>query len=295
MVSRGRLRAGATALLVALSWGISGGCEGPNPAFTGTARPNRGDASGEASGSRLDAAPPRPPIDGGAVAGPDTRLDLGESAPDVSADQTAADMAIDGAAVIPDARPPDAALPDVRMTPDAAPPAPDGPAPLSRYDFENGTDEWRDIRFDFYEVPEIPVVSSSAIPAHRGARVLEMTLRTPSASVLPTFGVRNQSIRNLAAGTRIRFWVWFPVGAPLEGVQAFIYYYQRGKGPHWGGQLTVIGLLTPGAWNALDREVPADVDYAAGGIVDFGIEWNPTAALTQPLRVYVDDVTVTPP
>ena len=104
------------------------------------------------------------------------------------------------------------------------------------------------------------------------------------------------AIRNLRAGTRIRHWIWFPAGTQLKGVQGFVYYHQLGKTePAWNGSLVVIEALLPGTWNSIDHQVPPDVDYANGGVIDLGIEWNGKVALTQPLKVYVDDVTITPP
>src|SRR5687768_15622615 len=235
---------------LALALWCNAGCTRSNPAFKGVAR-----AGGDEAGAGQEPAPVadaraadmRPVAD---VASPD----LERAGPDAAPP--------DAAAVLPDvaALPPDSAV----LLPDVAAALPDGPADLSasggdvpgdgpgpifHYDFESGTDGWKDIRFVHYAVAETPVTSSSAV-AHRGARSLAMSLTTRNQSVHPTFGVDARPIKDqLRAGARIEQWVWFPAGARLVGVQGFVYCYRLGEAqPRWAGQQTPLWALTPGAW-----------------------------------------------
>jgi hypothetical protein len=166
--------------------------------------------------------------------------------------------------------------------------------PALYYDFESGTEGWKDIRYTFFGVPETPVTTSSAM-AHHGTRALAMTLTTPDEKAHPTFGVQGPALTDrLTAGMRIVQWIWFPADAPLVGAQGFVYCYRLGRGPWWVGELTPIHELVPGEWNRFENQVPADLDLAAGGVIDFGIEWIGDRALTG-LTVYIDDVSIWAP
>jgi hypothetical protein len=277
-------------LLLVLSGSVIS-CTRSNPAFQGV---TQGGADREEVGEAAPASPDALAVDARSM--PDAAADLDQprqdaarpdapaGVPDLAAGppDVAADLA-DVAATVPDTRPADA-------------PGADGPAPLFHYDFESGTQGWKDIRYMHYGVRETPVTTSSAV-AHRGARSLAMTIMTTDEKILPSFGVDARPIKDrLIAGTRIEHWVWFPAGARLLGVQGFVYCYRLGEAePRWEGNLTPIGDLMPGRWNRIEHQVPANVDVPAGGVVDFGIEWNGEGALTQPLTVYIDDVSVWAP
>lgn len=283
-------RPARTALLLALLCGALG-CTRANPAFRD---PMMDDAPADARSG------PTAGLD--AARAPELRPDLGSVVP-VDGPAPAADgpaSAADAAAPAADRPTPAADAPAPAVdTPGppadvSSPEAPPGPPPVLHFDFESGTEGWRDIRYQFFGVPQTPVTSSSA-QAHRGTRALAMTISTGNESVHPTFGLPAASIQPpLKAGSRIEQWVWFPAGARLIGVQGFVYCYRQGMGAKWFGQQTPIHQLVPGAWNRLQHQVPPDLDVAAGGVIDFGVEWVGEGPLS-PLTVYIDDVSVWAP
>ena len=299
------------------------GCLGANPAFKGVATSTDGpaprlDGGDPSSDAARDAAGPEPaavdppgavdavaaPVD---AAGPaaDAAAEAADAAtadaasPELPApdlvDAAAVDIAADIAALTVDAMV-DTATVDLAR--DAVPPAPDGPLPLYHYDFETSTQGWADIRYMHYGVGAIAVSRSTAIPPHSGTGALEMPLTTPRTDAHPVFGITASADMKarMLPGVRIRQWIWFPPGTQLDGVQAFIYYYRQGANPpRWEGDMTLVSSLTPGIWHPLDEVVPDDVDLGKGGVIDWGIEWTFKGPQAQPVKVYVDDVSILPP
>jgi hypothetical protein len=277
------------ALLPALALAIAlAACGEPDPAVPGDGAVSDAPRTDASDGGTLSDKPATLPGDAAETgsAPADT------AAPEVSHDAPVLADTADGGA--PDATSDAAADAISDATGDAGTDVAAGPRPRDttpakvRFDFENGTQEWKDIRFDFFGQTTPVAVESLSDFAYEGAHSLKLAITTRPGYDNPTVGIQRVFDAELAAGTVITYWVWIPADGSLDGVQPFTIYFKQGAGPDWSGNKVYMkDELQPGQWNELTHRLPDDL--VAPGVVELGLELR-TVGPGVTTTVYVDDV-----
>lgn len=134
-----------------------------------------------------------------------------------------------------------------------------GTASSSGFTFEQGTQGW---------ASSTATLSTTAAQHFDGAQSLNAALGSQTTQ---SFTVANPGV---PAGSAISFHVFFPAGAPVKAIQAFV---QESAATSWRytADWKPAASLTPGAWNTFTVTVPADASavQTLGVQVELNASW----------------------
>jgi hypothetical protein len=270
----------------------AGSTRRPDAAWDGGSGGVGGGAGVGAGGSPSDAAGaeagPAPPVDAAVTA------ETSAPPPDTG---SPADATVPARDSPPPPRPdagPDSSNPYMGSTPLVVT-RPETPATdMAEYNFETGTQGWKDIRHGYYKVREIPVEPTTERFAGKGGIKISLDLTMapailgfPNEQYQRYIGIFRNFGSALPPGRVVTMRFWFPTGG-ISYVQPFVIYDDTSGRSRWfsnrQGDVYFASSLRPGEWNTLTVVVPSD----SREVTQLGMQWATEGARN--VTVYMDSI-----
>jgi hypothetical protein len=145
-------------------------------------------------------------------------------------------------------------------------------ADSAQYNFETSSQSWTS------SGASITAVARSTDRAFAGVASLKVSLGTGAGD-----GFASIAAPPVPAGAKVTFHLWWPAGAPITAIQAYVQQTAAGNWA-WTGNWQSTANLKPGNWNTLTVQVPSNAAPLSG----LGVIFTKTGTATT--TAYIDSI-----